>query len=217
MLMQKAREQIVHYGKLLLSSGLTRGTGGNLSVYDDELKLMAISPSGIPYEETTIEDIVILDLKGNVVEGTREPSSEHMMHAIVYQHRPNLGGMVHVHSTYATTISCLNESLPAVDYLVAFSGGNEVPCAPYATYGTKELAINALETMGQLNAVLLANHGMNCVAHDLPTAFAIAEQLEFCAELYVRARSIGKPVILPENEMTHMLTRFANYGQKKKD
>lgn len=217
MLMQKAREQIVQYGKLMLSAGLTRGTGGNLSVYDHELKLMAISPSGIPYEDTTIEDVVIMDLEGNVVEGTRAPSSEHMMHAIVYQRRSDIGGMIHVHSTYATTIACLNESLPAVDYLVAFSGGKEVPCAPYATFGTKELAVNAVETMGHLNAVLLANHGMNCVAHDLPMAFAIAEQLEFCAELYVRARSIGIPVILSDQEMDHMLTRFAHYGQKKKN
>ncbi len=216
MLLQKEREEIVAFGKLMLSSGLTRGTGGNLSIFNREKGLMAISPSGIPYEQTEVEDVVIMDLDGNIVEGDRVPSSENVMHAIVYKKRDDVDAMVHVHSTYATTISCLNESLPAVDYLVAFAGGKEVPCAKYATFGTPELAENAIEAMGSLNAVLLANHGMNCVAKDMSTAFAIAEQLEFCAELYVRARSIGTPVILDDAEMERMLVRFSNYGQRKK-
>jgi len=214
MLMKKERELIVEYGKKMLSSGLTRGTGGNLSIFDHEKGLMAISPSGIPYEDTKIEDVVIMKLDGSIVEGTKNPSSEHAMHAIVYKHRKDVGGMIHVHSTFATTISCLNEELPAIDYLVAFAKGKSVKCAPYATFGTPELAENSVRVMGEQNAVLLSNHGMNCVAHNLQTAFAIAEQLEFCSELYVRARAIGKPVILSDAEMEHMLVRFANYGQK---
>lgn len=216
MLLQKEREQIVQYGKMMLAARLTRGTGGNLSAFNRELKLMAISPSGIPYEDMLPEDVVIMDLNGNVVEGNLVPSSENYMHSIVYEHREDVNGMIHVHSTFAATVSCLNQDLPAVDYLVAFAKGDKVRCAPYATYGTKELAVNALETMGQQNAVLLANHGMNCVAHDLPTAYAIAEQLEFCAELYVRAKSMGEPVILPSDEMERMVQRFAGYGQKSK-
>lgn len=214
MLMEKERELIVEYGKKMLASGLTRGTGGNLSIYDHASKLMAISPSGIPYEQTNIEDVVIMNLDGMIVEGTKTPSSEHAMHAIVYKHRKDVGGMIHVHSTFATTVSCLNEELPAIDYLVAFAKGKSVKCAPYASFGTPELAENAVKTMGNQNAVLLSNHGMNCVAHNLQTAFAIAEQLEFCAELYVRARAIGTPVILPSEEMDRMLVRFSNYGQK---
>ena len=212
MLLQKEREMIVAYGKRMLSAGLTRGTGGNLSIYDRNLELMAITPSGIPYEEIEVEDIMIMKLDGTIVEGNKTPSSEHAMHEIVYRTREDVGAMLHVHSTFAVTLACLNEDLPAVDYMVAYSRGRSVKCAPYASFGTADLAVNALKTMGDQNAVLLANHGMNVVGPDLPKAFAIAEQLEFCAELYVRARTIGKPVILPDDEMDQMVERFMRAG-----
>ena len=212
MLLQKEREMIVAYGKRMLSAGLTRGTGGNLSIYNRNLELMAITPSGIPYEEIEAEDIMIMKLDGTIVEGNKTPSSEHAMHEIVYRTREDVGAMLHVHSTFAVTLACLNEDLPAVDYMVAYSRGRSVKCAPYASFGTTDLAVNALKTMGNQNAVLLANHGMNVVGPDLPKAFAIAEQLEFCAELYVRARTIGKPVILPDDEMDEMVERFKIAG-----
>ena len=212
MLLQKEREMIVAYGKRMLSAGLTRGTGGNLSIYDRNLELMAITPSGIPYEEIEAEDIMIMKLDGTIVEGNKTPSSEHAMHEIVYRTREDVGAMLHVHSTFAVTLACLNEDLPAVDYMVAYSRGRSVKCAPYASFGTPDLAVNALKTMGNQNAVLLANHGMNVVGPNLPKAFAIAEQLEFCAELYVRARTIGKPVILPDDEMDEMVERFMCAG-----
>ena len=212
MLLQKEREMIVAYGKRMLSAGLTRGTGGNLSIYDRNLELMAITPSGIPYEEIEVEDIMIMKLDGTIVEGNKTPSSEHAMHEIVYRTREDVGAMLHMHSTFAVTLACLNEDLPAVDYMVAYSRGRSVKCAPYASFGTPDLAVNALKTMGNQNAVLLANHGMNVVGPDLPKAFAIAEQLEFCAELYVRARTIGKPVILPDDEMDQMVERFMRAG-----
>ena len=212
MLLQKEREMIVAYGKRMLSAGLTRGTGGNLSIYDRNLELMAITPSGIPYEEIEAEDIMIMKLDGTIVEGNKTPSSEHAMHEIVYRTREDVGAMLHVHSTFAVTLACLNEDLPAVDYRVAYSRERSVKCAPYASFGTTDLAVNALKTMGNQNAVLLANHGMNVVGPDLPKAFAIAEQLEFCAELYVRAQTIGKPVILPDDEMDKMVKRFIQAG-----
>ena len=212
MLLQKEREMIVAYGKRMLSAGLTRGTGGNLSIYDRNLELMAITPSGIPYEEIEVEDIMIMKLDGTIVEGNKTPSSEHTMHEIVYRTREDVGAMLHVHSTFAVTLACLNEDLPALDYRVAYSRERSVKCAPYASFGTPDLAVNALKTMGNQNAVLLTNHGMNVVGPDLPKAFAIAEQLEFCAELYVRARTIGKPVILPDDEMDQMVERFMRAG-----
>ena len=212
MLLQKEREMIVAYGKRMLSAGLTRGTGGNLSIYDRNLELMAITPSGIPYEEIEAEDIMIMKLDGTIVEGNKTPSSEHAMHEIVYRTREDVGAMLHVHSTFAVTLACLNEDLPALDYRVAYSRERSVKCAPYASFGTPDLAVNALKTMGNQNAVLLTNHGMNVVGPDLPKAFAIAEQLEFCAELYVRARTIGKPVILPDDEMDQMVERFMHAG-----
>lgn len=214
MILQKEREEIVKYGKLIIEAGLTKGTGGNFSIYNREEKLMAITPSGIPYLVMKPEDVVVMDLNGNIVDGNLIPSSEHVMHSMVYENRDDVNAMVHVHSKFCTTLSALNEPLPAVDYLVAFSGGKEVRCAEYATYGTVELAENALKTLGKQNAVLLANHGLNVVAKDMMTAFAVAEQLEFCAEVYIRARSAGTPVILSDEEMTMMVKRFAGYGQK---
>ena len=190
MLLQKEREMIVAYGKRMLSAGLTRGTGGNLSIYDRKLELMAITPSGIPYEEIEAEDIMIMKLDGTIVEGNKTPSSEHTMHEIVYRTREDVGAMLHMHSTFAVTLACLNEDLPAVDYMVAYSRGRSVKCAPYASFGTTDLAVNALKTMGDQNA----------------------EQLEFCAELYVRAQTIGKPVILPDDEMDQMVERFMRAG-----
>nr|WP_295970368.1 L-fuculose-phosphate aldolase [uncultured Bacillus sp.] len=216
LLMEKERELIVEYGKKLITSGLTTGTGGNLSIYNKEKGYIAISPSGIDYFEMQPEDVIILDLEGNTIDGYLKPSSEYEMHAIVYRNRDDVAAMVHTHALYATTISCLRWDLPAVDYLVAHAGGKNIKCAEYATYGTKELAENALKAMDGRKAVLLANHGINVVGTTLTEAFAVAEQLEFCARLYWQAKSIGNPVILDDEEMEKMVNRFKGYGQSKK-
>lgn len=212
-LMTKEREQLVEYGKKLIDTGLTVGTGGNISIFDRESGYMAITPSGLDYHSLTVDDIVIMDLEGNVIEGNWKPSSEYQMHSMVYKHREDLDAMVHTHAIYSTAISALNIALPAVDYLVAHAGGKNVRCAEYATYGTKELAENALKAMEGRKAVLLANHGINVAGKTMEEAFAITEQLEFCARVYYKAKSIGEPVILDDEEMERMVKRFENYGQ----
>lgn len=216
LLMEEERKAIVHYGKKLIESGLTTGTGGNLSVYNPELGYMAIKPTGIDYFEIQPEDVVIMDLNGNIIDGWLKPSSEYEMHAIVYRNRDDAKAMIHTHALYLTTIACLRQDLPAVDYLVAHAGGENVRCAEYASYGTKELAENSLKAMEGRKAVLLANHGVNVIGDSLDQAFAILEQLEFCAKLYWQAKAIGEPVILPDEEMQNMVQRFSNYGQRKK-
>jgi L-fuculose-phosphate aldolase len=197
--MQSEREQIVEYGKKLITSNLTKGTGGNLSIYNREKGLMAITPSGMDYFEIRPEDIVVMDLDGKRIEGDRTPSSEYEMHRIFYANRQDINAII----------------LPPVHYLVALAGPN-VRCAKYATFGTKELAENAFEAMKDRKAVLLANHGLLVGAEDLPNAFNISEQIEYVAELYYRAKSIGEPVILSEDEMKLMLEKFKTYGQVKK-
>jgi L-fuculose-phosphate aldolase len=215
MLLEKEREQVVEYGKKLITSGLTKGTGGNISVYNREAGLYAISPSGIDYFSTDPEDVVVMNLAGEVVEGTRKPSSEWDLHRIFYENREELNAIVHTHSVYCTVLATNREGLPASSYLVAFAG-KDVRCAKYASFGTPELAREAYEAMEGRNAVLLANHGLVAGGSDLLHAFQTAEQIEFCAEVYVKARSIGKPVILPEDEMERMIERFCDYGQKSK-
>lgn len=215
MILLKERQEVVEYGKKLIESKLTKGTGGNLSIYNRKEGLMAISPSGIDYFEIKPEDVVVLDLDGNIADGDKKPSSELDMHRIFYRNREDIDAIIHTHTIFATTLSCLNISLPPVHYLVAFAGLN-VRCAKYATFGTEELAKNALEAMEDRYAVLLANHGLLAGAKDLANAFNITEEIEYCAELYYRAKSIGEPVILPEEEMKLMLEKFKTYGQVKK-
>lgn len=215
MLLEKERELIVEYGKKLIDTGLTKGTGGNLSIYNREKKLMAISPSGIDYYKIKPEDVVILDLDGNKIDGNKTPSSEYDMHRIFYKNRTDIDAIIHTHTMYATTIACLNWDLPPVHYMVALAGPN-VRCAKYATYGTKELAENAFKAMENRKAVLLANHGLLAGAKDLANAFNITEEIEYCAELYYRTKCIGEPVILSDEEMDLMLEKFKTYGQVKK-
>lgn len=132
MLMEKERQEIVDYGKKMSSAGLSKGTSGNISAYDPVCGYMAISPSGLDYFETAAEDIVILDLDGNLIEGSRKPSSEHALHATIYKLHPDARGVVHAHSTYCTTFACLKQPIEAVHYLLAGAQTSCVPCADYA-------------------------------------------------------------------------------------
>ncbi len=213
MIFQNEREQIIEYGKKLIQSNLTKGTGGNISIFIRDQKLMAITPSGIDYFKLKPEDIIIMDLDGNIVDGTQKPSSECSMHQIFYKNRDDINSVVHVHSPYSTTLACMNWALPALNYLVAVSGGNNVRCAKYATFGTKELAENAFEGMKDRYGVFLANHGLLTGAKDLPNAFSKAEEIEFCAELHCRCKSLGEPKILSDKEMDKMVSLFQSYGQ----
>lgn len=215
MRLKEERELIVEYGKKLIESGLTKGTGGNISIFNREEKIMLITPSGIEYFKMKAEDVVLMDLDGNILEGDKKPSSEYSMHKIFYENREDINAMVHVHSVYSTTLACMNMELPAISYLVAVSGGKNVRCAEYATFGTNELAKSAYEAMKDRYGVFLANHGLLTGAKDLPNAFNKAEEIEYCAELYCKAKAIGEPVILSDEEMEKMVMLFKNYGQIK--
>lgn len=215
MLLQKEREDVVKYCQMLITHGLTKGTGGNISILNREEGLFAISPSGIDYFETEPEDIVVMNLKGEIVDGDRKPSSEHELHRIFYTDRDDIAAVVHTHSVYSTVLATLREGLPASSYLVAFSG-YDVRCAEYASYGSMELAKNTFEAMKERNAAFMANHGLIAGGSDILNAFNIVEQIEQCAEVYVKARSIGTPVLLDHDEMTRMIDSFNNsYGQRK--
>lgn len=213
MLLQKEREDVVKYCRMMVSTGLTKGTGGNISILNRERGLMAISPSGIDYFETEAKDVVVMDLDGNIVDGRRKPSSEHQLHRIFYVRRDDIFAVVHTHSVYSTVLATLRQPLPAASYLVAYSG-LDVRCADYAAFGTIELAERTFEAMVDRFAVLMANHGLLTGSKDIHNAFNIAQQIEHCAEVYVKARAIGDPVILEQSEMTKMIDKFGSgYGQ----
>lgn len=214
MLMEKERELIVEYGKKLITEGLTTGTGGNLSIFNRELGLMAIKPSGMEYFDIKKEDVVILDLAGNIIQGKRKPSSEYSMHKIFYEKRQDINAVVHTHSTYATTLACLGEKLPAIHYLIAFSGSHEVDCTPYVPFGSKELADLAYTHMEGKYAVLLGNHGLLTGGPNIEYAFSAMEEIEFCCQLYLNTKMLGGGKILSPEDIKVTLQKFSTYGQK---
>ena len=212
MLMLPQRQQIVEYGRKMVQSGLTTGSGGNLSILSAPDNLIAISPSGIDYNDVTVADVVVVEQSGKVVDGERKPSSELGFHLALYAARPEVEAVVHTHSVYATTLACLHWELPAVHYLVAFSG-DKVPLAPYATFGSPELADNIIESIGSYNAVLLANHGLVAVGTDMQSCFNVAEEIELVARIYYQTKTVGQPVLVEDEEMQRVVEKFSHYGQ----
>lgn len=206
-------EDLIKYGKQLTAHNLTKGTGGNLSIYKHERELMLITPSGVPYDELCPADLVVTDKEGNIVSGRLKPSSEWQMHLALYAARKDMQAVIHAHTTYATIFALLRESIPATHYMIAIAGG-EVRCADYATFGTETLAANAVKALGDRQAVLLANHGILAGSVSLKNAFNIIEEVEWCAELNYRARSIGQPYVLDAEEMAVMLEKFKTYGKQ---
>ncbi|WP_429976225.1 L-fuculose-phosphate aldolase [Enterococcus sp. DIV0086] len=206
------RQQITNFGKKLVTEKLTTGTGGNISIYIRKDNVMLISPSGIPYDDIKPEDIVLLDLDGNTLEGTRKPSSEYQMHCIFYKKTENVNSVVHTHSDYATAISCLNQDIEPLHYIIG-SIGDKVRCCEYRTYGTQELADEAYRVMGKNNGILLGNHGVLAVGSSCAEAFSVAKDIEFLAKLKIRAQSIGTPKLLNERQMEVVIKKFDTYGQ----
>lgn len=214
MRMEEARRAIVTYGKKLITSGLTHGTGGNISYVDRTTGEVAITPSGYTLDTMTPEMIVITDLQGKVLEGDLKPTSELDMHLGILREREDLQSVMHAHTDYATALACLQEDLPPVSYMLALAGP-DVRCAPYRDFGTAELAEVALRGMEDRRAVLLANHGVLTGAESVASAFNILEAVEYVAKLYLIGRAAGKPVALDGEVMARMKDRFRTYGQPK--
>jgi len=211
MLLFEERQAITNYARKLLATGLVKGTSGNLSLANADKSLVAITPSGVAYETMAPGDVVVVDLDGNHVDGKLLPSSEIGFHLALLRQRPEIKAVVHTHSECATAVACLRWELPAVHYLIG-SAGYHVPLAPYATFGTPELAKGICETIGDGNAVLLANHGLVTVGVTLDKAFSTAEMVEFVAKLYLMTKSVGIPVLLNREEMQDVLEKFKTYG-----
>jgi L-fuculose-phosphate aldolase len=214
MLLEQEREEIVLFGRKLITSKLTTGSGGNLSIFNRQEGLVAIKPTGVDYLEMRAEDVVVINQKGEIIDGRLKPSSELSLHLGLLKARPEINAAVHTHQVYATTLACLNWEIPAVHYLVGFSG-NKVPVAPYATYGTPELAQAVVQSIGYYNACLMANHGIVTLGANLSAAFNVAEELELVARLYYQSMCIGKPQILSDQEMEVVTKKFATYGQQQ--
>ncbi|MFC6825264.1 class II aldolase/adducin family protein [Halopelagius fulvigenes] len=216
MTVNEPRRVVSELGKRMLSDGLTKGTGGNISVRTDDGNV-AISPSGMPYDEIEPEDVPVLDIHGEQVEGDRKPSSEYRMHTDVLRERDDVGAVVHNHSPYASTFASIDEPVGPSHYLIAFVG-DQIPVASYETYGTAELAEVALETLGdEYNACLLKNHGVLATGATAEDAYEVALMVEYCARIHYQALSVGEPSLLPDEEIGTLVEKFADYGQANSD
>jgi L-fuculose-phosphate aldolase len=192
--------------------GINQGTSGNISARVKEGFLL--TPSGMAYDEMKPADIVLMRPDASHV-GKRKPSSEWRFHHALMKVRPEIGAVVHTHSMFASTLSCLGMEIPAVHYMVAAAGGHNIRCAPYATYGTQETADNAVAALKDRNACLLANHGMIVVGPNLKKAMWLAVEVETLAAQYWRALAVGKPNILSKAEIDRVIDKFKTYGQAK--
>ena len=211
--LRKERERVGELGRKMLKQGLTRGSGGNVSVRSDDR--VAISPSGVAYEDVTAESVPIVDLDGERLEGELKPSNETPMHTILYRERDDIGGIVHTHSPYASTFASLNEPIPASHYLIAYAG-QEIPVAGYEPPGTEALGELAADAMGQdHDAVLLKNHGVMAVGETGEGALEVAQMVEFCARIHHQALAVGEPEIMDSEDVEYLRHMFKeDYGQQ---
>lgn len=206
------RERMAQVMQAMDARGLNRGTSGNVSARcgDD----MLVTPTGVPAGRLTAEHMVLVRPDGSSPEGALKPSSEWRMHKGILDRRPDVGAVVHCHSRHATILACAGLQIPPMHYMVAVSGGSSVPVAPYATFGSEELAATVVEALDGRYAALMANHGQIVAAPNLDFALAITEEVEEQAAVYWGTLAIGGPNLLSEDEMSRILQRFRSYGQR---
>ena len=207
--MKNPRLEVIKYAKMLNSKKLSALRSGNISVRCKNGFL--VTPSGTKYYSLKSKDIVFVSLNGEFDEKNGTPSSEWRFHQDIYKNKIEAKAIVHAHSNYATAISTHGKGIPAFHYMVAMAGGNDIKCAKYATYGTRELSKNILKALRQRNACLIGNHGQIAFSESLTKAFELAEEVENLSNQYINALKIGKPKILSSKEMNKVLSKAKNY------
>lgn len=210
------KKLIVDSGLRMLRGGYTVETWGNISARDPETNLVYLTPSGMDYTTIQEEDIVVLDLEGNIVEGHRKPSIELDLHLHVYQSRSEVQAVVHTHPIYSTVFSCCGEDIPMVIDEAAQVLGDVCRTAKYGLPGSKELAENCVEALGKTgNACLLRSHGAVCVGKNMDTAFKVCKVLEVTAQIYQLIRSMGANYLPIPQQYIDAMWDFAqnHYGQ----
>lgn len=206
------RPEIVATMQALEAKGLNRGTSGNVSAR--VAGGMLVTPSGVVPDAITPESIVFVGDDGGFDPAGPRPSSEWRMHLGIYTRRPDARAVVHCHARHATILACAGREIPPMHYMVAVSGGPSVRVAPYATFGTDDLARGVVETLDGRAACLMANHGLIALGTSLRRALAITEEIEEQAAVYWGTLAIGGPRLLNEGQMREVMDAFSGYGQK---
>ena len=207
--MRQLKRDIIKYAKKLNINSLSALRSGNISIRYKNGFL--ITPSGVKYSSLQVKDIVFVGLDGKFKKNKNKPSSEWKFHQDIYINKKNANAIVHAHSTNATAISVHKKGIPAFHYMVALAGGNNIKCAKYATFGTRNLSKNILKALNGRKACLIANHGQIAFEDNLPKAFELAEEVENISLQYITSLKLGKPKILSIKEMRTVLSKAKNY------
>ena len=211
--MSKSKAEIIKYSKKLNITNLSALRSGNISVRAKEkgVEGFYITPSGKKYSSLKIKDIVFVSLKGIFDKKKGKPSSEWRFHQDIYVNKKDAIAIVHAHSTCATAISTHNKSVPAFHYMVGVAGGEDIKCAKYATFGTRNLSKNILIALKNRSACLISNHGQIAFGKNLDSAFELAQEVENICHQYINALRIGIPKVLSKKEMKIVLDKMKNY------
>ena len=212
---EKYKKIIVETEKELYKQNLTIGTWGNISALDPETGLIYIKPSAMDYNEINLEDIIVVNREGEVIEGVRKPSVEMPMHLSIYNARKDVRAIVHYHPVYSSVLAVTGFSLPGICEDFVQVVGEKVLCAKYALPGSDELAENAVASLGNRNAVFLLNHGTLCVGKDMKEAIKVCYVVEKTAHIYILSKSVGKCRIIPDEDIKKMQDFAKNvYGKQ---
>ena len=211
--MKKLRNQVIKYAKKLNITNLSTLRSGNVSLRGKEKNINGfyITPSGTNYSSLKPKDIVFVSLKGRVDKKKGKPSSEWRFHQDIYVNKKDADAIVHAHSTCATAVSTHKKSIPAFHYMVGVAGGNDIKCAKYATFGTRNLSKNILSALKNRFACLISNHGQIAFGKNLDSAFELAQEVENICHQYIIALKIGEPKNLSFSEMKKILEKVKNY------
>jgi len=203
--------QVINTCLAMNSAGINQGSAGNVSMRYEEGFL--ITPSGLAYDKLDPDDIVYVGMDG-VQDGLLTASSEWRMHLDIYAARSEAAAVIHAHSNFATSLSCLRKDIPAFHYMVAVAGGNDIRCSSYALFGTQELSDTMLAALKDRRACLLGTHGMICFHDNLDKALWLAIEVETLARQYWHACQAGEPVLLSDAQMAEVLEKFKTYGKQ---
>jgi len=197
------KEDVLDAAKGMLERGLVSGTAGNVSGRIDD-ELICMTPSSVPYETMTLDDLVVTDLDGNVVEGTRGPTSEKALHLSCFRKYPEIGGVIHCHAAYATMFGLVHEPIPAIIEEVVVYLGGDIPICKYRPTGTDALGEEVAGNLADRSAAIVANHGIVTMGDTPDKALHNAELTERTAMIVWGARALGTPVPLPAKTNENM-------------
>jgi len=213
-MLEKLKERVYKMNMMLPKNNLVTMTSGNVSGRDVETGYVVIKPSGIPYEEMEPEDMVVVDLNGNIIEGKWKPSVDTATHLYIYRHRSDVNGIVHTHSPYATSFAALGKPIPVYLTAIADEFGGPIPVGPYAKIGGEEIGEAVIKYIGQSPAILMKNHGVFTIGKTPEEAVKAAVMLEDVAKTVHLALLLGEPEVIPEEEVRRAHERYmTKYGQ----